>query len=107
MLSAVVTKMSQTTRRRAVRELVELGLIAVKQVGNGAPTVTAIYPAGRQKWGGRQNGGWAPKMAGERAKNGAQGPYSLILLCSLCSLVVENLKFKPWELINGKTVLRL
>jgi hypothetical protein len=49
-LSAVVTKMSQTTRRRAVRELVELGLISVKQVGNGAPTVTAIYrrPAGRK-----------------------------------------------------------
>ena len=108
-LSSEMTKMPPTTRRRAVRELVELGLIAVEQVGNEAPTVVHVFRKQAAK-----NGCAAPKMAGRGAKNGGlagqkwrTGSPSLVLLYSLCSLVVENLKFKPWESINGKTVLRL
>jgi hypothetical protein len=41
-LSSEVTKMPQTTRRRAARELVKLGLITIAQIGNGAPIVTGV-----------------------------------------------------------------
>jgi hypothetical protein len=41
-LSSEVTKIPQTTRRRAAKELVELGLIAIEQIGNRAPVVTGI-----------------------------------------------------------------
>jgi hypothetical protein len=41
-LSAEVTSMPQTTRRRAARELVKLGLITIEQIGNEAPVVTGI-----------------------------------------------------------------
>jgi hypothetical protein len=41
-LSSEVTRMPQTTRRRAAKELVKLGLIAIEQIGNGAPVVTGI-----------------------------------------------------------------
>jgi hypothetical protein len=37
-----VTKIPQTTRRRAAKELVELGLITIEQIGNRAPVVTGI-----------------------------------------------------------------
>ena len=42
-LSSEMTGMSQTTRRRAVKELVELGLITVKQIGNEAPLVVTVH----------------------------------------------------------------
>jgi hypothetical protein len=42
-LSSEMTKMPPTTRKRAAKELVELGLITVEQNGNRAPTVTAIH----------------------------------------------------------------
>jgi hypothetical protein len=41
-LSSEVTKIPQTTRRRAAKELVELGLITIEQIGNRAPVVTGI-----------------------------------------------------------------
>ena len=41
-LSSEVTRMPQTTRRRAAKELVKLGLITIEQIGNGAPVVTGI-----------------------------------------------------------------
>jgi hypothetical protein len=42
-LSSEMTKMPPTTRKRAAKELVELGLITVEQNGNRAPTVTSIH----------------------------------------------------------------
>lgn len=42
-LSVEVVKMSRATKMRAVRELVELGLIAVKQNGRQATVVSGIY----------------------------------------------------------------
>ena len=43
-LSAEVTKMPPTTRRRAAKEMVELGLITVEQAGNNrAPIVTTVH----------------------------------------------------------------
>jgi hypothetical protein len=42
-LSSEVTKMPPTTRKRAAKELVELGLITVEQNGNRAPTVVAVH----------------------------------------------------------------
>jgi len=48
-LSAVVTKMPRTTRKRAVEELVKLGLITVERNGNQALTVTSIQRAAPRK----------------------------------------------------------
>jgi hypothetical protein len=58
-LSAEVTEMAHSTRRRAAKELVELGLIAVEQIGNEAPTVVHIFRRRCAKNGvqGAKNGG--------------------------------------------------
>jgi hypothetical protein len=59
-LSSEVTKMPPTTRRRAIRDLVRLGLIAVEQNGNGAPIVVAIHhnkPGAEIGGQGAENGG--------------------------------------------------
>ena len=45
-LSAAATGLPQTTRRRAVKEMVELGLIRTKQDGNKAPTVMELLSKG-------------------------------------------------------------
>ena len=45
-LSAAATGLPQTTRRRAVKEMVELGLIRTKQDGNKAPTVMELLSEG-------------------------------------------------------------
>ncbi len=42
-LSSEVTKMPSTTRARAAKELVGLGLIAIEQSGKRAATVSTIY----------------------------------------------------------------
>lgn len=42
-LSTEVTAMARSTKRRAVKELAELGLIAAEQTGNHAPIVTAVH----------------------------------------------------------------
>jgi hypothetical protein len=41
-LSSELTNMPPTTRKRAAKELVELGLIALEQNGNRAPIVTTV-----------------------------------------------------------------
>ena len=48
-LSAAVTKMPRTTRKRAVEELVKLGLITVERNGNQALMVTSIQRAAPRK----------------------------------------------------------
>jgi hypothetical protein len=72
-LSAEVTGMAHTTRRRAVKELVDLGLIVVEQIGNGAPTVVHIF---------RRRGA---KNGVQGAKNGQQGPLLIFFVFSLFS----------------------
>jgi hypothetical protein len=47
-LSSVVTKMSRPTKMRAVRELVELGLIAITKNGKQAIGVLAVYTKRRR-----------------------------------------------------------
>jgi hypothetical protein len=42
-LSTEVTKLSATTRKRAIKELVKLGLIRVRRNGNKAVRVVHIY----------------------------------------------------------------
>jgi hypothetical protein len=42
-LSAKVTEMAHSTRQRAAKELVELGLITIEQNGRNANTVSAIW----------------------------------------------------------------
>jgi hypothetical protein len=42
-LSAAFTGMDRSTKRRAIKELINLGLIGVKQSGNGAVRVIRVY----------------------------------------------------------------
>jgi Fic family protein len=42
-LSSIVTRMSRNTRRKATKELVELGLIKTDQKGRESPRVSHIY----------------------------------------------------------------
>jgi hypothetical protein len=47
-LSSTLTKMPRNTKMRAVRELVELGLIKIKQDGNQAARVTLLHSKRRR-----------------------------------------------------------
>jgi hypothetical protein len=65
-LSSEVTKMPRTTRKRAVEELVKLGLITVERNGNRALTVTAIQQVAPRKQMGSvpKTDGCVPKTDG-------------------------------------------